>query len=299
LEETAYGQIIQRKGEAAQIYINGVYAAEEPNFLFAYNITSLTPAMKKKLNRERINVTRWLYSDRIRAILKSAKSKSVRNTLADQALLSNSQRGDEMFWLEIAALASTCLHERQPVCFVTGTEWVTHVDLVNHIPTDGLRVVVVDDVVKQKLVEQAHEGGPEVRTLESYVEIYNDSFRYVFVEPSNLTPQERRIFELTDKLFEVVGVAAGHRPPVRISETMRDSADDTGGVWDVKLREIIIKRSELATPQLYARIFLHEVAHAMTGTIDCTRDFENVLSTYLGKAAIAAIRPEMAAPGNR
>ena len=70
---------------------------------------------------------------------------------------------------------------------------------------------------------------------------------------------------------------------------MRESADDTGGIWDVKLREIIIKRSELATPQLYARILLHEVAHAMTGTVDCTRDFENVLSTYLGKAAIAAI----------
>ena len=289
LEETAYGQIIQRKGDAARIYINGVFAAEETNFLFAYNITSLTPAMRKKLNRERINVTRSLYSDRIKTILKSAQSKSVRNTLADQALLNNSERGEEMFWLEIAALASTCLHERQPVCFVTGNEWLTHVDLVNHMPADGLRVVVVEDVVKQKLLEQARNGGTEVRTLESYVNIYNDSFRYVFVEPSALTPQERRVFELTDKLFEVVEVAAGHRPPVRISETMRESADDTGGIWDMKLREIIIKRSELATPQIYARILLHEVAHAMTGKVDCTRDFENVLSTYLGKVAIAAI----------
>lgn len=289
LEESPYGQIIQRKGEAARIYINGVFAAEEPNFLFAYNITSLTPAMRKKLNRERVNVTRSLYSERVKTILKGAKSKSVKNTLADQALLNNSQRGDEMFWLEIAALACTCLHERQPVCFVTGNEWLTHVDLVNHMPSDGLQVVVVDDVVKQKLLEQARDGGPEVRTLESYVQIYNDSFRYVFVEPSALTPQERRVFELTDRLFAVVDVAPGHRPPVRISETMRESSDDAGGVWDPKLREIVIKRSELATPQLYAGILLHEVAHAMTGTVDCTRDFENVLSTYLGKVAIAAI----------
>ena len=76
---------------------------------------------------------------------------------------------------------------------------------------------------------------------------------------------------------------------------MRESADDTVGVWDSKLREIIIKRSELVTSQHSARILLHEVAHAMTGTIDCTRDFENVLSTYLGKAAVAAI--ESSRPG--
>jgi hypothetical protein len=245
--------------------------------------------MRKKLNRERINVTRSLYSDRIKSILKGAQSKAVRSSLADQALLNNSDRADEMFWLEIAALASTCLHEREPVCFVTGAEWLTHVDLVNHMPSDGLRVVVVEDAVKQRLLEQAHGGGPEVRTLESYVQIYNDSFRYMFIEPSALTPEERQVFDLTEKLFEVVGVAAGHRPPVRISETMRESADDTVGVWDGKTREIVIKRSELATPQAYAKILLHEVAHAMSGTNDCTREFENVLSAYLGQAAVAAI----------
>ena len=66
------------------------------------------------------------------------------------------------------------------MCFVTNTEWLTNVDLVNHMPSDGFSVVVVEDAVKQRLLEQANEAGPGVRTLESYVNIYNDSFRYVW-----------------------------------------------------------------------------------------------------------------------
>lgn len=288
LEDTSYGQIIQRAGEAGRIYVNGVFAAEEPNFLFAYNITSLTPAMRKKLNRERVNVTRSLYSERVKSILKSAKAKAVRNVLADQALLDNSHRRDEMFWLEVAALASTCLHERQPVCFVTNLEYVANVDLVQQMPASGLQVVFVDGAVKQKLLEQMHEGGPQVQTMESFVSIYNDSFRFLFVDPAALTAEERSVFDLTDRLFELVDVAPMHRPPVRISETMRETAD-TLGLWLPQSREIIIKRCQLAAPQLYARTLLHEVAHATTGTSDCTRDFESVLSAYLGKTAIAAL----------
>jgi hypothetical protein len=43
---------------------------------------------------------------------KSAKTKAVRGVLADQVLLDNSRRADEMFWLELAAIASTCLLAR-------------------------------------------------------------------------------------------------------------------------------------------------------------------------------------------
>jgi hypothetical protein len=61
LETTTYGQILRRKGNFARVYILGVFASEEPNFLFSYNITSLTDSMKKKLNRERLNVGRTTY----------------------------------------------------------------------------------------------------------------------------------------------------------------------------------------------------------------------------------------------
>src|ERR1035437_10259727 len=42
LEATRYGSVLQRAAESARIYVNGLRVAEEPNFLFSYNITSLT-----------------------------------------------------------------------------------------------------------------------------------------------------------------------------------------------------------------------------------------------------------------
>ena len=51
LETSPLGQILRRKGNTARVYISGVLASEEPNFLFSYNITSLTDSMRKQLNR--------------------------------------------------------------------------------------------------------------------------------------------------------------------------------------------------------------------------------------------------------
>ena len=42
LEKNIYGEVIENTTDTADIYINGVKVAEESNFLFSYNITSLT-----------------------------------------------------------------------------------------------------------------------------------------------------------------------------------------------------------------------------------------------------------------
>ena len=81
LETTSYGQILKRQGTSGRIYILGVFANEEPNFLFSYNVTSLTDSMKKRLNRERLNVGRTTYADRVKAILKRQKAKRSRRCL--------------------------------------------------------------------------------------------------------------------------------------------------------------------------------------------------------------------------
>lgn len=62
LEKNAYGEVIENSTNTADIYINGVKVAEESNFLFSYNITSLTAQLKKALNRERTNVGRSAYT---------------------------------------------------------------------------------------------------------------------------------------------------------------------------------------------------------------------------------------------
>jgi hypothetical protein len=40
------------------VYVKGLLVAEEPNFLFSYNVTRLSAALRRALNRERSNVGR-------------------------------------------------------------------------------------------------------------------------------------------------------------------------------------------------------------------------------------------------
>jgi Zn-dependent protease with chaperone function len=109
----------------------------------------------------------------------------------------------------------------------------------------------------------------------------------MFVEEGELSRQEREIFKLTPKLFELVQVK--NPPKVRVSETLRADLYDTRGVWDVTSGCIVIKRSALSSATEYAGVLLHEVAHATTGALDATRNFENVLTDYLGSTGSRAV----------
>ena len=291
LETDDYGQILSRRGNVGRVYILGVFASEEPNFLFSYNITSLTNSMRKKLNRERLNVGRTTYADRVKAILKRATSKTVREQLIDQVgKRATGDQCDEMTWIEISQMALNLLHQQARVAYFTEQELQSRPNVLDSARSDGYQVVVVTDHQKAKLEAQVLTGGPEVRILETYVQEYNASFQYRFVDPRKLTRAERRAYNLTPKILALVGITGSQVPNVRISETMRVTIDDTDGVWDSSIPAIIVKRSRLSSLMGYAATLLHEVGHATTGAVDATREFERVLTNYLGRTATAAIR---------
>jgi len=68
---TPFGTVLRRKDNRgrARIYVNGLRVAEEENFLFSYNITSPTAALRRALNRERSNVGRSAYTDRVKSTM--------------------------------------------------------------------------------------------------------------------------------------------------------------------------------------------------------------------------------------
>lgn len=164
------------------------------------------------------------------------------------------------------------------------------VSFIDHAKNDGLDIVIVTTQEQQKLKEQAKSGGVEVRTLGNYVAEFNESFEYNFVEPKDLTEAEAAIFKSTGEILALVRAEGGKRPQVLISETLRLTRDDTNGVWDPQLGAIVIKREMLESLLDYAGTLLHETAHALTGTINATREFEWVLTDYLGKTSGAALK---------
>ena len=63
----------------------------------------------------------------------------------------------------------------------------------------------------------------------------------------------------------------------------------TLGVWEPLTGTIIILRSQLADLESYASTLLHETAHAVSRASDISREFEAMLTKFLGRITLAII----------
>ncbi len=290
LENTTYGAVLVSTHGNSRVYINGVLANIEPNFLFSYNITSLTESMRKELNRERVNIGRSVYTDRVKSILRSCRSAQVLEALANQlAERDEGSQCDELQWLDIRQLAINILHKNSKVTFLTHKEVTKAPEMIQKIQADGYQVVLIDDAEKSKVVQQEQQGGPAVRTLENYFEEYRQTFQYQFVTAQNLSEHERSILNLAPEIANLINVSADRLPRVLISETMRLDRTDTAGAWDPEIKAIVIHRDQLASIKSFAGTLLHEIAHALSGHSDATVDFELVLTSYMGILVMRAM----------
>jgi hypothetical protein len=306
LEETRYGQILRRKaGRTARIYVAGLLVAEEENFVFSYNITSLTTAMKRALNRERTNVGRTAYTDRVKAMLLASQKTQVAQALAED--LEKMQWGtnhDEVNWTDVAVHAGQVLSASEKVIFVgphelspgSGpevgmAEIESNRDSLDHAAAEGYRVVAVPENIRQRLQGLTDLNGELIRDIGAYRNEWAESFEFTFVEENSLTPQERQIFGLRAKLAELIGGLPPNVREIKVSETMRPdvAAVNASGLWQPEAGRIVIRRCQLRSLQAFAGTLLHEITHARTGHTDLSRGFEDGLTEALGRASVLAL----------
>lgn len=285
LEETQYGSVLT-KSTQSRIYINGLRAAEEENFLFSYNITSITQAMRKALNREKTHLGRTAYTDRVKAILLACKGKQVAELLASD--LQGFETGlmhDELKWNDVATHASKILSASEKVIFLTPSELVNAKDFVDKAKSDGFKVIPEPENIIEKIRGLEDLAGNPIRDLGQFKREWNQSFEFKFLSPTDLTREERMIFDKTNQIADLIGGLPKNIKKIMISETMR--METTGfteatGLWEATEERIIIKRTQLRSLKEYAATLLHEIAHARSGTSDISREFEDELTSLLG-----------------
>lgn len=281
IETTSYGQVIAKTSDTANIYINGVKVAEEPNFAFSYNITALSKQIKKALNRERTNVGRTAYADRIKSILLEATNKDVVRTLSDNLeSMSDGGQCDEIKWVDVAAHVVKELNDSEETVFVTPDELANSSGSTSEIlQNSGKRIVFVPESVKKK-AEQESDG--EISTIKTVVQDYNESFSYSFIDVESLTEIEKKNWGKIPTLLEKLGLSSWFKKCF-ISEKLKEDADNTVGVWDRELQKIIILRTQLKNETDLFGTVLHEIIHARTGAGDVSRYFECELTEMIGK----------------
>jgi hypothetical protein len=297
LEETKRGQVLQRAGQKSpgRIYVKGLLVAEEPNFLFSYNITAIGAPLRRALNRERSNVGRGAYSDRVKEILKDCRTPAVAEPLAaDLSHFGQGSMHDELNWKDVAVHACRVLQSAGgKVVFVNPFQLM--LPAVQRARDDGYRVVIVPEDIARALGGLKDLEGRSMFDLSMFSKEWNDSFSYQFVEPDALTPSERVIFAMTEPAAKLAGVnLAKKKITVAISETTRLSmgSREIVGVWEPIEKRIIIRRDQLISAARYCGTFLHELTHATSGLSDLSMEFEEALTVRMGTvASISLVEP--------
>lgn len=295
LEQTKYGDIIIKNNENAKIYVNGLCVAIEENFLFSYNITSLTKKLLRSLNRERTNVGRTAYTDRVKSILLESSNKQSAEALTND--LENIQKGnehDELQWIDVQLHACKILNHQDKVLFLTTEEIIgTANKYVDYAKDEGFRIVTVTDNLKSRLYETPDITGNEIMGLEKYAEEWNENFEFAFVKPSQLNRVEKEVFEFKETIISWFPGAKRKVKEVMISNVMRPDSytgRDAAGLWQPNERRIIIHRNQLQKIDSFAGTLIHEIIHATTNTDDRTLEFEHELTNALGKLSKLMIK---------
>jgi hypothetical protein len=286
VDTTPVGSVLSPVGGESRIYVNGLRVATEDNFLFSYNITSPTAALRRALNRERSHVGRGAYTDRVKAILVGSESdRVIEELVADLQRFEVGDQHDETAWLDIGLHACRQLNSRRSVIFLSPSELGTASDFLGRARDDGYQVVVVPDSIRRKLPNLVDASGSPMRDLDQYRQEWTDSFQFTWVEPADLTPNELIVWNNLARIFD----ARGGRPTVvrdvRVSETMRlmqGSFREAVGLWEASERRIIIKRDQLASIERFAGTILHEAAHAVSNAPDVSIEFEEALTGEIG-----------------
>ncbi len=286
IEKTKYGEIFEKNDSTGKIFINGVFAAKEDNYLFNYNVTSLTKKIKDVLNRERNNVARSAYSDRIADILLSCKSKEVANYLVDD--LKNFASGtlhDEVKRISIQEHAVKILNAQEKVVFFTPDEISDGAMMVDEAKSAGYDIISIPSNLRDRIRGKEDNSGNLVRDFTEFTQEYSKSFEYQFIEENELSKKEKKIFYMKDNIFNLIGGKPSNIKKIKISEKMkRDTTTfkECEAVYDPLMKDIIIKRNQLKKVRNFAGTLLHEIGHAISRNGDVSRDFELELTRLLG-----------------
>ncbi len=294
LGRTPHGDILRRvAARPGRIYVKGLLVAEEESFAFSYNITSLTAAMSRALNRERTNVGRTAYAERVKAMLLACDAPAVVELLAEEiAKLDKGTAHDEVKWTEVAVHACKILNQTGKFVFLSSSELEESPDMVDQARSDGYGLVPLPDSIRTKLYGMSDCTGATVRGLDVFAKEWADGFQFVFLAESQLTGAERAIFGQRAAIAALVGGLPQNVREILVSTRMRPREDGKGeavGLWEPTEQRIIIKRSQLCSMRSFAGTLLHEIVHAHTGEADVSRAFELALTDIIGELASVAV----------
>lgn len=289
LDQTNYGDIYPRTDANANIYVNGVKVAEEDNYTFDYNITKQNASLKKALNRERSFLGRTAYSTIVKNMLLTSASLDVISALLGELkkVPEGTQR-DEINYLDVQIYAVKKYNVLTPSVFMSSLDvYELSEDDKERIKQSGRELIIIPDNVYERVKDDTDDTGKKIGTIEVVQQEYSDNFKYHWIAEDQLSSEQVKVWALRHSILQIFD-RQNLENKVRISTSINEiTSGDTLGVWDGQ--NIIIKQSVLNDQNEFATVLAHELAHVISGFPDNSREFENTLSSMLGKITILSI----------
>ncbi len=300
IESTKFGDVYSRRGDEGEIFINGMKVASEPNFLFSYNITDLTTQLRKALNRERQNLGRTAYAERVKAILLACSSNKIITMLSnDLESLATGNAHEELSWIEIQNFAVRILNSKKNVVFVSPQELANSPNIKYIAEAMNHQIISIPDNLAKRIQNTCDiSGKPVIDTKELYHQ-HSNSFEFKWVDPKFLSKEELVIWNLHEKILGFMGGKPISVKEIQISETMRHdpiARRECAGLWIPSQGWIVIHRSQLFSLQTFASTLLHEAIHAKYGVLDLSEEFERCLSDLSGNLAAQLVNSNRSSP---
>lgn len=287
IDKTKYGEVLASNDDESNIYINGVKVATEENFLFSYNITNIDKKIKQALNRERTNVGRSAYSDRIKSILLTSSNTGVANSIANQLKgFTSGDMADEVKWIDVQEHAIKILNTNGKSVFISNLDAINRPDMIDDMQREGYEIVIVPENLLARVENQTDISGNQILNSNEFYNDYNSSFAFEFVSKENLNRNEKEVYKFTKDIIETIGGLPKNVKEIKISNNMRKdiyTSEFVHGLWMREEKIIVINRSQLKSIESYAGTLIHEVIHAKTDFTDVSREFENQLTAMIGK----------------
>lgn len=278
-----WGQILEKTDMYAHIYFNGVKVATEEKFMFSYNITHITEATQRKLNRERQHVPREVYKDAVESMLLNAQTKNFQTRLAQKLRDTDTKSlPDEISkWKKVKVYAIRIQNSLQKTLFFTPEEYMFSYNLINDAINDGYYTVQIDTATAKLLPPITDIDGQTIITVEEYERILAANLQFDELRPEEFTAQEAAVFAATTRILDAIGGKPPIIQAIKVAQYIRPHANsdktphnfpNLSSYWDKSRHILVIYRNELSSVKDYAYTLLQLVAliqsDAKPGTIE-------------------------------
>ncbi|MGI8580979.1 MAG: hypothetical protein ACR2KX_02220 [Chitinophagaceae bacterium] len=199
---------------------------------------------------------------------------------------------DELTWIDVQEYSVKILNQQGKYVFVSSFEAMQHPDMMDQAKNSGHEIIIIPESLKLKVQGSSDLGGNPIVDMSQFINIYNDSYEFNFIEENQLSENEKNIYNYTSRIINLFGGLPKKVQEIKISSTMKKdffSEVDTLGCWDSKTNSVVVARKILNNLESYSGVLIHELIHAKTGYSDVTRVFETELTEAIGMMCAKAL----------